>query len=101
MGSSGLPQGQGLCPAAADLGSAACGINPFQLIWWLSTQGGRALNSAAQDSFRLIFTVETELGVFTTDLLSLLLLFLLPDNSCLFFVPVRSVLWRPVQGQPL
>ena len=42
-------------------------------------------------------------GVFTTDLLSLLLLLLLPDNSYLFlhsFVPLRLLL-RPVQGQTL
>ena len=31
-----------------------------------------------------IFTTETELGVFTTDLLSLLLVFLLPENSFCF-----------------
>ena len=39
----------------------------FQLIWWLS--------------FRLIFTIETELGVFTTDTLSFLLLLLLSETS--------------------
>ena len=47
------------------------------------------------ERFRLIFTVETELGVFTTDILSLLLLLVLPDNSPLFlhsFVPLRSLI---------
>ena len=45
--------------------------------------------------FRLIFTIETELGVFTTDILPLVLLLLLPDDSCLFlhsFVPLRSLI---------
>ena len=42
--------------------------------------------------------METELGVFTSDL-SLLLLLLLPDNSS--FVPLRSLLLRPVQEQAL
>ena len=44
--------------------------------------------------FRLIFTIETELGAFTTDTLSLLLLILLLENSplfLLFFTP-----WRPL-----
>ena len=36
------------------------------------------------ECFRLIFTIETELGVFTTDILFLLSLLLLPDNSHLF-----------------
>ena len=35
--------------------------------------------------FRLIFTIEIELGVFTTDLLLLLLLLLLPDKFVLLF----------------
>ena len=39
---------------------------------------------------RLIFTIEIELGVFT-DLLSLLLLLLLPDNS-LFFCSLKIVI---------
>ena len=42
----------------------------FQLVWWLN--------------FRLIFTVETQLGVFTPDVLSWLLLLLLPEDSLLF-----------------
>lgn len=47
----------------------------FQLIKWLSPQ--EDFNSAKM-CFWLIFTIVT---VFTTDLLSLLLLFLLPDNK--------------------
>ena len=48
-----------------------------------------------QLSSRLIFTIETELGVFTTDILSLLLSLLLPGNSHLLsnsFVPLGSLL---------
>ena len=44
---------------------------------------------------RLIFTVETELGVFISDLLSLLLLLLLPGYSRLFlhsFISLRSLI---------
>lgn len=48
----------------------------FPLTWWLS--------------FRLTFTIDSELRVFTTGVLSLLLLFLLPDNSRSFF-PSRSL----------
>ena len=47
------------------------------------------------ECFRLIFTTETELRVFTTDILSLLFLLLLHDNSCLFlhsFVLLRSLI---------
>ena len=47
------------------------------------------------EHFRLIFTIETELGVFTAVIYSLLLLLLLPDSSCLFlpsFVPLRSLI---------
>ena len=47
------------------------------------------------EPFRLIFTIEIEPGVFTTDMLSLLLLLLLPDNSPLFlhyFVTLRSLI---------
>ena len=47
------------------------------------------------ERFRLIFTIETELGGFTTDTVSLLLLLLLPDNSPLLlhsFVPLRSLI---------
>ena len=36
------------------------------------------------ENFRLIFTIETEVGVFTTDTLSLLLLLHLPDNRQCF-----------------
>lgn len=41
--------------------------------------------------FRLIFTVETQLGVFKTNLLSLLFLLLLPGNSGLFCSPKINV----------
>ena len=47
------------------------------------------------EHFRLIFITETKLGVFTTGKLSLLLLLLLPANSCVFlhsFVPLRSLI---------
>ena len=43
----------------------------------------------------LILTTERELEVFTTDMLSLLLLLFLPPNSCLFlpsFVPLRLLI---------
>ena len=46
------------------------------------------LNSAKQ----LVPTTETEQGVFAKDLLSLLLLFLWPEN--LFVVPLRSLLLK-------
>ena len=59
----------------------------FHLILWLSS--------------RLIFTIETELGVFTTDILSLLLLLCLPYNSSLFLHFVVHELLRLVQGQAL
>ena len=36
------------------------------------------------ESFGLIFSMETELGVLPTDILFLLWLLFLPDNSCLF-----------------
>ena len=45
--------------------------------------------------FRLIFTIERELGVFTSDILSLLLLLLLPDDTGLFlhsFVTLRQLI---------
>ena len=54
-----------------------------------------------QLSSRLIFTIETELGVFTTDILSLLLLLCLPCNSSLFLHFVVHELLRLVQGQAL
>lgn len=60
------------------------------------------LQDRPRTCFRLIFTFETELGVCTTDLLSLLLLLLLPDNSHLFlhsFVSLITLLLRPVRGQ--
>ena len=47
------------------------------------------------ESFRLIFTIERGLGVFTTDILSLLLLLRLLDNSRLFlhsFALLRSLI---------
>ena len=47
------------------------------------------------EHLRLIFTTETEMGVFTTDILSLLLSLLLPGNSHLLsnsFVPLGSLL---------
>ena len=50
------------------------------------------------ESVRLVFTTETELGVFTTDISPLLLLLLLPDNGHLFlnfFVPLRSLITEP------
>ena len=40
--------------------------------------------------FRLIFTIEMELGVSTTDLSSLLLLLFLPENS--LFLLLRSII---------
>ena len=46
-------------------------------------------------ALRLLFIIEIELGNFTTDLLSLLLLFLLLDDNCIFlhsFVPWRSLI---------
>ena len=49
----------------------------FPLTWWLS--------------FRLVFTADSEPRDFTTAVLSLLLLLLLPDNSC-SFVPLRSLI---------
>ena len=42
------------------------------------------LSAIIVESFRLIFIIETELGVFTTDIWSLLLLLLLSDNNALF-----------------
>ena len=47
------------------------------MTWWLS--------------FRLGFTTDSEPRDFTTAVLSLLLLLLLPDNSC-SFVPLRSLI---------
>ena len=47
------------------------------------------------EHFRLIFTIEMELGVFTTDKLSLLLLFVLHANPSLFlhsFIPFSSLI---------
>ena len=46
------------------------------------------------EDFRLILTTETELGVYATDLLSLLLLLLLLDSSLLLpsFVSLRSLI---------
>ena len=47
------------------------------------------------EHFRLIFTIETELGVFTTDKLSLLFLFVLHANPSLFlhsFIPFSSLI---------
>ena len=64
----------------------------FQLIKWLSPQGVWILQNSSKMCFWLIFPVVT---VFTTDLLSLLLLLLLPDNSHLFlnwFVLIRSLI---------
>ena len=46
------------------------------------------------ECFRLIFTIETELGVFAIDIFAIAKI-LLPDNSCLFlhsFVPLRSLI---------
>ena len=48
-------------------------------------------------NFRLIFTIETKLGVFTPDTLSWLLLLLLPENSLLFLhslVPLGSLITK-------
>ena len=44
------------------------------------------------ECLRLIFTVDTERGVFTTEMLSLLLLLFLPDNTLFLhcFVRLRS-----------
>ena len=46
------------------------------------------------EHFRLIFTIETELGFFATNIFAIAKI-LLPDNSCLFlhsFVPLRSLI---------
>ena len=65
----------------------------FQLIWKLTFQGGFKFCKTAQESASgLIFTIETELGVFTIDLLSLLLFLLLPDNSGLFFYSFKIII---------
>ena len=50
------------------------------------------LQNGSRPCFRLVFTIKRELRVFVTDLIFLLLLFLLPVNSPLFmhsFVPLR------------
>ena len=55
------------------------------------------LQQSLRKCFRLIFTIEIELGIFTTHLLSFLLLLLLPDNNR--FVLSRALLLRPFQGE--
>lgn len=57
----------------------------------------RASIDLVVEPLRLVFTIktETELGVFTTHILPLLFILLLPDNTCLFlysFVPRRSLI---------
>ena len=48
------------------------------------------LQNSSRMCFRLIFTIEMELGVSTTDLSSLLLLLFLPENS--LFLLLRSII---------
>ena len=52
-------------------------------------------------SFRQIFIFETELGNFTPNLFSLLLLLLLPDNSLCSFAPFRSLITEICSGEAL
>ena len=54
-------------------------------------RGVSILQNSSKKFFRLIFTVETELEIFTADSFSLLLLFLLPDNSS-FFCSLKVIL---------
>ena len=69
-----------------------------------SSSGGRApeggLDSAKQLKTVLQSTIDTELGVFTTDLLSLLMLLFLPDNS-LFFCSLKTFIAETCSGQAL
>ena len=50
-------------------------------------RGIKIPQQSSRKCFRLIFTLETQLGVFKTNLLSLLFLLLLPGNSSLFCSP--------------
>ena len=59
------------------------------------------LNSAKSQESRLIFTIETELRVFITSILSLLLLLILLDDRAeflCFFVPIRSIMTEICSG---
>ena len=61
--------------------------------YW-ALEGVLHLGKQLRKRFRLLFTMETELGVFISNISPLLSLFLLPANSCLFlhsFVPLRSL----------
>ena len=44
------------------------------------------------EGFRMIFIFETELGALTANVLSLLLLLVLPDKVFCSFVPLRSLI---------
>ena len=71
--------------------------HPLDFSWsggWAPKGVGGDLNSAEQlrQCFSLIFTTDTELGVFTTDLLSLLLLLLLPDKVVSAFFCSHEIL---------
>ena len=64
---------------------------------WLKSSGLEKVNiiipvDLVVECLRLIFTFDTELGVFTTEILSLLLLLILPDNILFLhcFVHLRS-----------
>ena len=58
----------------------------FQLIGWLwALRGVWIVENSTRNCFRLIFTFEIDLRVFTTDVLSLLFLLLLPENCRFFF----------------
>ena len=62
--------------------------------YW-ALEGVLHLGKQLRKRFRLLFTMETELGVFISNISPLLSLFLLPANSCLFlhsFVPLRSLI---------
>ena len=51
--------------------------------------------------FRLIFTIETELGVFIADVLSFPLLLILPDNSPAFFCSLKIINYGDIPGGPV